>query len=98
MPETECGIKLDGKHFQTEKTHTSFLKKETNCTVYSLFFKQSEGHGMKEATYINKSLSFLEQVIMALSEHHREHIPFRQSKLTYALKDSLGKEVFVGLP
>uniref|UniRef100_A0A8D0H4H6 Kinesin-like protein n=1 Tax=Sphenodon punctatus TaxID=8508 RepID=A0A8D0H4H6_SPHPU len=53
----------------------------------------SEGQIMKEATYINKSLSFLEQVIIALSDRKREHVPFRQSKLTYALKDSLGKEL-----
>ncbi|XP_062813853.1 kinesin-like protein KIF9 isoform X2 [Anolis carolinensis] len=51
---------------------------------------KSEGQGLKEATYINKSLSFLEQVILALSDRNREHIPFRQSKLTYTLKDSLG--------
>ncbi|XP_042330465.1 kinesin-like protein KIF9 [Sceloporus undulatus] len=51
---------------------------------------KSEGRGLKEATYINKSLSFLEQVIIALSDQNREHVPFRQSKLTYILKDSLG--------
>ncbi|KAJ6655097.1 hypothetical protein lerEdw1_006001 [Lerista edwardsae] len=51
---------------------------------------KSEGAGLKEATYINRSLSYLEQVIIALSEHNREHVPFRQSKLTYTLKDSLG--------
>ncbi|XP_054847669.1 kinesin-like protein KIF9 [Eublepharis macularius] len=51
---------------------------------------KSEGRGLKETTYINKSLSFLEQVIIALSERNREHVPFRQSKLTYTLKDSLG--------
>ncbi len=43
-----------------------------------------------EAMYINKSLSFLEQVILALADSRREHVPFRQSKLTHALKDSLG--------
>ncbi|KAG8138617.1 hypothetical protein E2320_001432 [Naja naja] len=41
------------------------------------------------ATYINKSLSFLEQVVIALSDCSRDHVPFRQSKLTYTLKDSL---------
>nr|XP_020633237.1 kinesin-like protein KIF9 isoform X1 [Pogona vitticeps]XP_020633238.1 kinesin-like protein KIF9 isoform X1 [Pogona vitticeps]XP_020633239.1 kinesin-like protein KIF9 isoform X1 [Pogona vitticeps] len=51
---------------------------------------KSEGHGLKEATYINKSLSFFEQVVVALSDRNREHIPFRQSKLAYTLKDSLG--------
>lgn len=43
-----------------------------------------------EAMYINKSLSFLEQVVIALADKHREHIPFRQSKLTHYLKDSIG--------
>ena len=47
----------------------------------------------KEAVYINRSLSFLEQAILALGERRREHVPFRQSKLTHALKDSLGENV-----
>ncbi|XP_006868900.1 PREDICTED: kinesin-like protein KIF9 [Chrysochloris asiatica] len=50
----------------------------------------SEGRVLKEATYINKSLSFLEQAIIALGDQRRDHIPFRQCKLTHALKDSLG--------
>ncbi|XP_027130110.1 kinesin-like protein KIF9 isoform X2 [Larimichthys crocea] len=50
----------------------------------------SEGQMMKEAVYINRSLSFLEQAILALADHRRDHVPFRQSKLTHALKDSLG--------
>ncbi|KAM6134374.1 LOW QUALITY PROTEIN: kinesin-like protein KIF9 [Pterocles gutturalis] len=49
----------------------------------------SEGQA-KEATYINRSLSFLEQLIVALADPKREHIPFRQCKLTHVLKDSLG--------
>jgi len=40
--------------------------------------------------YINKSLSFLEQCVNALTDRGREHVPFRQSKLTHVLKDSLG--------
>uniref|UniRef100_A0A8C3LSN1 Kinesin-like protein n=1 Tax=Chrysolophus pictus TaxID=9089 RepID=A0A8C3LSN1_CHRPC len=51
---------------------------------------RSEGRVLKEAAYINKSLSFLEQIIIALADPKREHIPFRQSKLTHVLKDSLG--------
>ncbi|XP_068438196.1 kinesin-like protein KIF9 isoform X2 [Clinocottus analis] len=50
----------------------------------------SEGQMLKEAMYINKSLSFLEQAILALADRRRDHVPFRQSKLTHALKDSLG--------
>lgn len=50
----------------------------------------SEGLIQREAMYINKSLSFLEQTVIALAEKGREHIPFRQTKLTHALKDSIG--------
>jgi kinesin family protein 6/9 len=45
---------------------------------------------MAEASFINKSLTFLEQVVVALSSKTRDHVPYRQSKLTYLLKDSIG--------
>lgn len=51
---------------------------------------QSYGDTQTEAMYINKSLTFLEQVVIALGDPHREHVPYRQSKLTHVLKDSLG--------
>lgn len=51
---------------------------------------ESQGQVMKEAQFINKSLTFLEQVVMALGSSNRAHVPFRQSKLTNLLKDSLG--------
>ncbi|CEP03782.1 unnamed protein product (mitochondrion) [Plasmodiophora brassicae] len=50
----------------------------------------SRGQTLQEALYINRSLSFLEQVVIALSTKHRDHIPFRSSKLTHVLRDSLG--------
>ena len=50
----------------------------------------SEGLTLKEATFINKSLSFLEQVVLALCERKRDHIPYRQAKLTNILRDSIG--------
>lgn len=46
-----------------------------------------------ETKYINLSLSFLEQVIIALNEKSqgvRTHIPYRNSLMTTILKDSLG--------
>ena len=51
----------------------------------------SQGRTQNEATYINKSLTFLEQTIMALTDKKRDHVPFRQSKLTHVLKDSIGQ-------
>lgn len=47
------------------------------------------GQGMKEAQNINKSLSALGDVISSLVSKSG-HIPFRNSKLTMMLKDSLG--------
>ena len=50
----------------------------------------SSGKHQAEAQHINKSLSFLEQVVVALGDAGRGHIPYRSSKLTHILKDSLG--------
>ncbi|KAJ8289574.1 hypothetical protein GJAV_G00002830 [Gymnothorax javanicus] len=48
------------------------------------------GQLLTEAKYINLSLHFLEQVIIALSERNRSHIPYRNSMMTSVLRDSLG--------
>jgi kinesin family protein 6/9 len=52
--------------------------------------KLSESERVKEANYINKSLSFLEQVVVAACDNKKEHVPYRQSKLTNLLKNSIG--------
>ena len=49
-----------------------------------------EGEGLAEAAMINKSLSALGNCINALTEKGRAHIPYRDSKLTYILRESLG--------
>lgn len=51
----------------------------------------ASGDRLKEAGNINKSLTTLGMVINALaSERARSHIPYRDSKLTSLLRDSLG--------
>jgi hypothetical protein len=47
------------------------------------------GDRMKEAQAINKSLSALGNVIEALQKKSN-HVPYRNSKLTFLLEDSLG--------
>lgn len=48
------------------------------------------GERLKEATKINLSLSALGNVISALVDGRCKHIPYRDSKLTRLLQDSLG--------
>ncbi len=48
----------------------------------------TDGHSLKEACYINSSLSALGNVIRALT-HQEAHIPYRDSKLTFILRVSV---------
>ena len=50
----------------------------------------AEGQALKEAQNINLSLTTLGRCISALTAKKAEHIPYRESKLTMILKESLG--------
>ena len=51
----------------------------------------ASGERLREAQHINKSLSALGDVVAALGAKGKKagHVPFRNSKLTYLLQDSL---------
>lgn len=48
------------------------------------------GQTLEEAKMINKSLTTLGKVINALTDKKATHIPYRESKLTRILTESLG--------
>ncbi|CAF1174716.1 unnamed protein product [Rotaria sordida] len=50
----------------------------------------AEGQVLDEAKNINKSLSALGNVISALADGTKSHVPYRDSKLTRILQESLG--------
>eukprot|EP00928_Gymnodinium_smaydae_P054007 TRINITY_DN3785_c0_g1_i1.p1 TRINITY_DN3785_c0_g1~~TRINITY_DN3785_c0_g1_i1.p1 ORF type:complete len:679 (+),score=126.98 TRINITY_DN3785_c0_g1_i1:144-2039(+) len=50
----------------------------------------ASGKRLDEAKHINSSLSALGNVISALSDKHVVHVPYRDSKLTRVLQESLG--------
>ena len=50
---------------------------------------EATGDRLEEAKHINRSLSALGDVMAALAGKGRSHVPFRNSKLTQLLQDSL---------
>lgn len=51
---------------------------------------RAEAERLDEAKMINKSLSALGNVINALTDGRSTHVPYRDSKLTRMLQESLG--------
>lgn len=50
----------------------------------------ASGETLEEAKKINQSLSALGNCIMALTKLKKSHVPYRDSKLTFVLRESLG--------
>lgn len=79
--------------FLTDYSQSSFT-----CSYHCLFLHMLgmsgvTGAALRETSFINRSLSALADVLGAIAEQ-RSHVPYRNSKLTHLLQDSVGKEVF----
>lgn len=86
-------ISLEGRVAGSDKVRRSKLHLVDLAGSERVSKTNSTGSVLKEARYINSSLFYLEMVIVALYEKAtkgRTHIPYRNSVMTSALRDSLG--------
>lgn len=80
-------------HLTSHHRSTRELKRSTLCLVdlagsERIARSQVEGDRLKETQHINKSLAALGDVVYAL-QHKAKHTPYRNSKLTYMLREML---------
>jgi len=73
----------------TSKLRIVDLAGSEKWSIRNLYSTENKDQHISELTSINGSLSWLGQCISALADSKRKHIPFRDSKLTKILKDSL---------
>ncbi|KAI8988176.1 P-loop containing nucleoside triphosphate hydrolase protein [Mycotypha africana] len=82
-------LRITGENTETKETRLGVLNLVDLAGSESVSKSGSEGERFREASNINKSLSYLGNVIQALAKKS-SHVPYRDSKLTYLLKDSFG--------
>lgn len=82
-------LKIEGLNTKTSETCCGTLNLVDLAGSERVKDSGSEGVRLTEAQAINKSLSNLGNVIMALAQKN-SHVPYRNSKLTHLLQNSLG--------
>lgn len=91
------GASVDKEPFLTFAPHDSFeaaLLSVTNALFHTApGMSGVTGAALREASFINRSLSALADVLGAIAEQ-RAHVPYRNSKLTHLLQDSIGEPLF----
>ncbi|KAL7692164.1 putative kinesin-like protein [Plasmopara halstedii] len=80
-------------HLKSQHRETREVRMSTLCLVdlagsERIARSQVENDRLRETQHINKSLAALGDVVYAL-QHKAKHTPFRNSKLTYMLRDML---------
>ncbi|XP_030754737.1 kinesin-II 85 kDa subunit-like isoform X2 [Sitophilus oryzae] len=80
---------LSSRQTESQKLRHSKLNFVDLAGSERVYKSKITGAILTEAKHINKSLHFLQQVILALSQSKRAHIPYRNSVMTFVLKDSL---------
>ncbi|XP_060537450.1 kinesin-like protein KIF3A [Cylas formicarius] len=83
-------ITIESKNRMSNKTTVGKLNLVDLAGSERASRTQATGERLREASSINQSLSVLGSVISALVDGKQKHIPYRNSKLTRLLQDSLG--------